>query len=241
MRKERFKDRTHCIAHSYTNSKNHTNKLIYEIFLCCLLNVECVFVANWWSIQRCHSTCIHFHLKSGVEATIVDKKTTWTNIALHQPVTVMKETNDASIQIGPYCCKITISQDLIRLVLLLSVIYLVVTVCLIFFARRSSVNGTVADANPRVSPITEGGGQEIPVIMNVVHPNKAILEKMKTFVEQQVKKMSEPFNFDGHHENSDDEEESQYDFDIEEAGSDGEGEERDVPEKESVSDVIAID
>ena len=30
---------------------------------------------------------------------------------------------------------------------------------------------------------------------------------MKHFVDQQVKKMSEPFNFDGHHENSDDEEE----------------------------------
>ena len=76
--------------------------------------------------------------------------------------------------------------------------------------------------------------------MNFVHPNKAILEEMKHFVEQQVKKMSEPFNFDGHHENSDDEEENQYDFEIE-ARSDGEGEEYDVPEKETVSDVIVID
>ena len=62
-----------------------------------------------------------------------------------------------------------------------------------------------------------GGGIEIPIIVNFVHPNKAILGKMKIFVERQVKKMSEPFNFDGHLENSDDEEESQYGYEIGEA------------------------
>ena len=29
------------------------------------------------------------------------------NIAIHQPVKVMKETNEESINVDPYCCKIT--------------------------------------------------------------------------------------------------------------------------------------
>ena len=53
-----------------------------------------------------------FSSEIGSRSYHVYKKTTWTSIALHQPVTVMKETNDASIQIDhdllgidPYCWK----------------------------------------------------------------------------------------------------------------------------------------
>ena len=34
----------------------------------------------------------------------------WNNIAIHQPVKGIKETNEDSININPYCCKITISR-----------------------------------------------------------------------------------------------------------------------------------
>ena len=34
----------------------------------------------------------------------------WNKITIHQPVKVMKQTNEESINIDPYCCKITISR-----------------------------------------------------------------------------------------------------------------------------------
>ena len=34
----------------------------------------------------------------------------WNNIAIHQSVKMMKETNKESINIDPYLCKITISR-----------------------------------------------------------------------------------------------------------------------------------
>ena len=58
-----------------------------------------------------------------------------------------------------------------------------------------SVTGTVASNTPRPSPVPEGE-LDIPIIMHFVHQNKLTLQKMKTFVDEQVDKMIEVFTFE---------------------------------------------
>ena len=51
-----------------------------------------------------------FAAKIGNRGYDVCRVTSWNNIAIYQPVTVMKQTNEESISIDPYYCKITISR-----------------------------------------------------------------------------------------------------------------------------------
>ena len=137
-----------------------------------------------------------FTAEIGSRGYHVYRETTWKNIVLHQQVTVLKETNSMSIDIDPYCCRITIKRvyrigditvghiprELSRFVFY-------------FIHEGGSVTGTVANLTPRPSPIPEGG-IEIPIIMHFAHVNKAILSKMETFVNKQVQKMKEKFDFE---------------------------------------------
>ena len=65
----------------------------------------------------------------------------------------------------------------------------------VILSTLGSVTGTVASITPRPSPIPEGG-LEIPIIMHFVHQNKLILQKMKTFLDELVDKMTEVFTFE---------------------------------------------
>ena len=58
-----------------------------------------------------------------------------------------------------------------------------------------SVKSTVASITPRPLHIPEGR-LEIPIMMHFVHQNKLILQKMKTFVDGQVNRMTEVFPFE---------------------------------------------
>ena len=58
-----------------------------------------------------------------------------------------------------------------------------------------SVKSTVASITPRPWPIPEGG-LEISITMHFVHKNKLIWQKMKTFVDEQVNRMTEVFTFE---------------------------------------------
>ena len=135
-----------------------------------------------------------FTAEIGSRGYHVYRDTTWTNIALHQQVKVLKETNMLSKEIDPYCCKITIRwvnrigeitvghipRELSRFVFY-------------FIHEGGSVSGTVASLTPRISPIPEGG-LEIPILMHFAHGNKNILVKMKSFVSAQVEKINETLN-----------------------------------------------
>ena len=69
----------------------------------------------------------------------------------------MKETNDASIQIDAYCCKIIITRpDKIGSVTVDHMPRELSRYVFYFVQDVDSVNGTVANVNPRVSPMPEG-------------------------------------------------------------------------------------
>ena len=134
-----------------------------------------------------------FTAEIGSRGYHVYRETTWKNIALHQQVTVLKERNGMSIDIDPYCCRITIKRvDRIRDI---TVGHILSRFVFYFIHEGGSVTGTVAILIPRPSPIPEGG-IEIPILMHFAHENKAILAKMETFVNKQVQKMTEKFDFE---------------------------------------------
>ena len=124
------------------------------------------------------------------------RETSWKNISLHQQVKILKETNQLSINIDPYCCKITINRaDRIGDITVGYIPRELSRFVFFFIHEGGSVTGTVASITSRPSPIPEGG-LEIPIIMHFVHQNKLISEKMKTFVDEQVNKRTEVFTFE---------------------------------------------
>ena len=104
-----------------------------------------------------------FSAEVGSRGYHVYRVTAWSNISLHQPVRILKETNLTSIEIDPYCCKVTIKRiDRIGDVTVGHIPRELSRYVYFFLHEGGSVTGTVASINPRVSPIPEGG-LEIPI------------------------------------------------------------------------------
>ena len=127
-----------------------------------------------------------FSAEVGSRGYHVYRKTSWRNIHLHQHVVVLKEVNNISIDINPYCCRITIKRverigpltvghaprELSRFILY-------------FIQEGGLVTARVASTTSRITPIPEGG-LEVPILMHFTHENKAISLKMEILVRKQV-------------------------------------------------------
>ena len=121
----------------------------------------------------------------------VYRETRWRKVQqLHEHVVVLKEVNNISIGIDPYCCRIMKIVDRIEPVTVRHVprelsrfIY--------FIQEGSSVTETVASITPRISP---DGGLEVPILMYFIHENKAVSSKMEILVRKQVEKMKKTFD-----------------------------------------------
>ena len=111
-------------------------------------------------------------------------ETSWRNIHLHQHVVVLKEVNNISIDIDPYCCRITIKRvDRIGPVTVGHVPREFSRFIFYFIEEGGSVIGKVANTTPRNSPIPKGG-LEVPILMHFTHENKAISSKMEIIVKE---------------------------------------------------------
>ena len=62
--------------------------------------------ATFWHFV-CQSRCINSLKEIGSRGYHVYRETSWRNIHLHQHVLVLEEVNNISIDIDPYCCRIT--------------------------------------------------------------------------------------------------------------------------------------
>ena len=110
-------------------------------------------------------------------------------------VKVMKETNETSIDIGSYCYKITIKSICLICDILVGHITRELSSLVFYFVHEGgSVTRTFASITARESPIPEGE-LEIPIIMYFIHENKLILEKINTYVEKRLEKMTLEFKF----------------------------------------------
>ena len=98
---------------------------------------------------------------------------------LYQQVIVMKEINSMSIDIDPYCCRITLKRaDRIGPITVGHIPRELSGFVFYFIHEGGSVIGTVANLTPRESPIPEGG-IEIPILMHFGHEDKNICRKWK--------------------------------------------------------------
>ena len=113
---------------------------------------------------------------------------------LHRHVVVLKEVNNSSVDIDPYCCRITIKRvDIIGPVTVGHAPRELSRFNFYFIQEGGSVTRTVASTTPRTSPIPEVG-LEIPILMHFAHENKAISSKMEILVKKQVEKMKKSFD-----------------------------------------------
>ena len=128
----------------------------------------------------------------------------------------------------PYCCKITIKRvGRIGEVTVGHIPRELSRFVFYFIHEGGSVTGTVAGITPRPSPIPEGG-LEIPIIMHFVHESKVILRKMKTFVDDQVKKMTEIFRFESTEEAKEEEEDEAIEEIVVQSDDNNEGDFEDI-------------
>ena len=98
-------------------------------------------------------------------------ETRWRNIHLHQHVVVLKEVNSISIDINPYCCRITMKRvDRIKPVAVGHVPRELSRFIFYFIQEGDLVTGTVASTMPTISPIPKGG-LEVPILMHFTHEN----------------------------------------------------------------------
>ena len=98
-------------------------------------------------------------------------ETRWRNIHLHQHVVVLKEVNSISIDIDPYCCRITMKRvDRIKPVAVGHVPRELSRFIFYFIQEGDLVTGTVASTMPTISPIPKGG-LEVPILMHFTHEN----------------------------------------------------------------------
>ena len=101
---------------------------------------------------------------------------------------VLKEPNKISIDIDPYCCRITIKRvDRIGLVTVVHVPRELSRFIFYFIQEGGSVSGRVASTTPRLSPIPEGR-LDVPILMQCTHENKAFSSKIEILVRKQVEK-----------------------------------------------------
>ena len=107
---------------------------------------------------------------------------------------MLKEANNISIGIDPYCCRITIKRvDRIGLVTVVHVPRELSRFIFYFIQEGGSVSGRVASTTPRLSPIPEGR-LDVPILMHCTHENKAISSKIEILVRKQVEKIKKSFD-----------------------------------------------
>ena len=144
--------------------------------------------AAFWHFV-CQSRRINSLKEIGSKGYHVYRETSWRNIHLHQHVLVLEEVNNISIDIDPYCCRITkkksqqnghVPRELSRFIFY-------------FIHEGGSVTATVASTTPRISPIPESG-LEVAILLHFTHENKAISLKMEILVRKQVEKMKKMFD-----------------------------------------------
>ena len=127
------------------------------------------------------SRCIHSLQKLVTEDTMFTVKQageTYTYIS-HQHIVVLKEVNNISIDIDPYCCRIIIKRVArIAPVTVGHVPRELSRFVFYFIQEGGQVTGTIASTLPRISPIPKGG-LELPILMHFTHENKAISSKME--------------------------------------------------------------
>ena len=146
-----------------------------------------------------------FSVEIGSRGYHVYRNANWTDVRLHQAITVEVETNATSRAYDPYCCKISIRKpDRIGPVTVGHIPRELSRYVFYFLHEGGLVTGTVSSVHYRQSPIPEGG-LEIPIQMTFSHSSKPIVEKMKAFAETQLVKMEETFRMEVD-ENTDDEE-----------------------------------
>ena len=115
---------------------------------------------------------------------------------MHQQIKVLKETNSISIDNDPHCCKITIKRvDRIGDITVGHIPRELSRFAFHFVLEAGSVTETATNITTRLSPIPEEV-LEISILMNFVHKNNAILNKMKTFVIKKIHQMHDKLDFD---------------------------------------------
>ena len=135
-----------------------------------------------------------FSAEVGSRGYHICHETSCRNIHLHQHVVVLKEVNNISINIDPYCCRITIKRvDRIGPVTIGHVPRELSRFIFYFIQEGGSVTGAVESTKPRISPIPEVG-LEVPILMHFTHKNKTISWKMEILVRKQVEKMRKTFD-----------------------------------------------
>ena len=132
------------------------------------------------------------------------RDTNWNNARVNQPVVVCQESSAISKPYDPYSCKITITRpDRVGAVTVGHIPREISRYVHYFLLEGGSVTGIVADVHHRLSPIPEGG-LEIPIHMPFSIRSKAILEKIKNFVEAQITQMGEVLTFEDDEDADDD-------------------------------------
>ena len=109
-------------------------------------------------------------------------------------VVVLKEVNNISIDIDPYCCRITIKRvDRIGPLTVVHVPGEFSRFVFYFIQEGVLLTETVASTTSRISPIPKGA-LEVPILMLFTHENKAISSKTEILVRKQVEKMKKTFD-----------------------------------------------
>ena len=127
-----------------------------------------------------------FSAEVGSRGYHVYRKTSWRNIHLHQQVVMLKEVNNISIDINPYCCRITIKRVERIGPLTVGHVPRELSRFILYFIQEGGLfTARVASTTSRISPIPEGG-LEVPILMHFTHENKAISLKMEILVRKQV-------------------------------------------------------
>ena len=107
---------------------------------------------------------------------------------------LLKEVNNISIDIDPYCCGITIKRvDRIEPLTVGHAPRELSGFIFYFIQEGVLLTGTVASTTSRISPIPKGG-LEVPISMHFTHENKATSSKMEISVRKQVEKLKKIFD-----------------------------------------------
>ena len=150
-----------------------------------------------------------FSAEIGNRGYHVYKDISWKSIYANQLVAVQKETDNKSLQIDPYCCRITIRRaHKIGPVTVRHIPREISRFVYFFLHEGGAVSGTVVDTIFCVSPIPEGG-LEIKLLLYFTHPVDRILEKMKELTNKQLARLEETLNFTESYNGNDDDEDNE--------------------------------
>ena len=134
------------------------------------------------------------------------------NIAIHQPVKVMKQKKEEPININHYFCKITISRlNNTGPVTVGHTARKILGYVFYFLQEGGSITVSVADIHHQVLPIPEGWVRNSNI--DALCPShKTITDKVKEFVEKQLDLITHPFGFI--HKNTTDSEEEHLEIEV---------------------------